>query len=122
MFCILMLVFLPLSAFAESQPPIEIWLSEGLGRWGPYMFRVLGGREDHRTPTGKFHVNAKHEEFYSNKYKADMPYSVFFTEQCAIHVGSLRVPSHGCIHVDWQTGMWLFDNAEIGKTQVIVYK
>jgi hypothetical protein len=107
---------------AESQPPIEIYLSEGMGRWGQYWFPALGGRKTHPTPRGKFTVVSKSAEFYSRKYKADMPLSVFFTDQCAIHVGSLRVSSHGCIHVDWQTGDYIYKYAEPGKTLVRVYE
>jgi hypothetical protein len=108
--------------FTAGQPPIEIWLSRNMGRWGDYYFYALGGRESHPTPRGKFTVISKKEEFYSRKYKAEMPLSVFFTDQCAIHVGSLRVSSHGCIHVDWQAGEYIYQYADPGKTEVRVYQ
>jgi hypothetical protein len=118
---LLLLGFNTTSALAE-QPPIEIYLSQGWGRWGQYWFPALGGRESHPTPRGKFSVISKYEDFYSYKYKAPMPLAVFFTDQCAIHVGSLRVSSHGCIHVDWQTGDYIFRYAEPGVTKVRVYE
>lgn len=102
--------------------PVEIWLSKGIGRWGDYWFQALGGTNKHPTPTGTYTVKIKHRDFYSNKYDAPMPRSVFFTEQCAIHVGSLRTRSHGCIHVDWDTGQLLYDLAKVGKTKIKVYK
>jgi hypothetical protein len=111
-----------LSAETDGQPPIEIWLSRGVGRWGQYWFPALGGRESHPTPRGKFSVISKYEDFYSRKYKAPMPLAVFFTDQCAIHVGSLRVSSHGCIHVDWQTGDYIYKYAEPGVTRIKVYE
>lgn len=110
------------NALADSQPPIEIYLNQGMGRWGEYYFPALGGRETHPTPKGKFTVISKSEDFYSRKYKAPMPLAVFFTDQCAIHVGSLRVSSHGCVHVDWQTGDYIFRYADPGRTQVRVYE
>lgn len=105
----------------SSSTPIQIWLSSRYGRFGGYEFYALGGRRSHPTPTGRFTVRAKHEDFYSRKYKAPMPLSLFFTDQCAIHVGSLNVSSHGCIHVDWQAAQTLFQYAKPGKTPVYVY-
>lgn len=107
---------------SAKQPPIEIWLSKGVGRWGDYWFYALGGSKSHATPKGTFTVKSKHEDFYSHKYDAPMPRSVFFTEQCAIHVGSLKVRSHGCIHVDWRTGQLIYDYARVGNTKVKIYK
>jgi len=101
--------------------PIEIYLGKQMGRWGDYWFRALGGMKSHPTPKGTFTVKARHKEFYSRKYEAEMPRSVFFTEQCAIHVGSLRVKSHGCIHVDWEAGELIYALAKTGKTKVKVY-
>jgi hypothetical protein len=50
-----------------------------------------------------------------------MPYSLFFTDQCAIHEGSLYLYSHGCIHVNRPTAQLLFKEAVAGKTRVRVY-
>ncbi len=106
---------------ADSSKPIEIWLGKQVGRWGDYWFPALGGKSSHRTPQGKFTVKARHKEFYSRKYESKMPRSVFFTEQCAIHVGSLKTKSHGCIHVDWEAGELIYDLSKTGKTKVIVH-
>jgi len=104
-----------------KNPPIEIWLDMRLGRLKDHWFEALGGSKKNPTPTGKYTVKAKHEDFYSNKYKAEMPLSVFFTEQCALHVGSLRVRSHGCIHLERDAAQALFDYAKEGDTKVIVH-
>ena len=98
---------------------IEIDLGEGVGTFGDYTFAVLGGKPSHPTPTGSFRVNTKSKDHYSRKYEADMPYSLFFTAQCAIHQGSMRTESHGCIHVDEPTAQYLYENSNIG-TRVIV--
>lgn len=105
----------------DASKPIEIWLGDQVGRWGDYWFPALGGKSTHRTPKGKFTVKARHKEFYSRKYESKMPRSVFFTEQCAIHVGSLKTKSHGCIHVDWEAGQLIYDLSKTGKTKVIVH-
>lgn len=105
----------------DKSKPIEIWLGKRIGRWGDYWFHALGGKETHKTPKGTFTVNNKYKEFYSRKYDSPMPRSVFFTEQCAIHVGSLKVKSHGCIHVDWPTGELIYRLAASGKTKVKVH-
>ena len=106
---------------AQGQPPIEIWLSQRMGRWGDYYFYALGGKSTHPTPKGTFTVKSKYVDFYSRKYKSPMPLSVFFTDQCAIHVGSLRVSSHGCIHVDGEAAQFIFGYAVPGRTKVRVY-
>lgn len=105
-----------------KNPPVEIWLERRMGRIGDYWFEALGGSSKHPTPKGTFTVKAKHEDFYSRKYKAEMPHSVFFTEQCAIHAGSLRVKSHGCIHVSDEAARAIFNYAKTGKTKVKVYR
>lgn len=110
------------SLYFKPGDPVEIWLSKRIGRVGDYWFPILGGKKSHPTPKGTFTVKAKHYDFYSRKYKSPMPRSVFFTEQCAIHVGSLKVMSHGCIHVDWEAGQAIYDHARTGKTKVKVYK
>lgn len=104
-----------------ASTPVEIWLGEQVGRFGPHEFEALGGRNTHPTPRGRFTVKSKHEDFYSRKYKSPMPLAIFFTDQCAIHVGSLRVSSHGCIHVDWEAAQLLFRHAKPGVTRVVVH-
>jgi lipoprotein-anchoring transpeptidase ErfK/SrfK len=84
------------------------------------IFPALGGNR-YPTPKGLYTVNFKSENHYSRKYDAPMPYSLFFTDQCAIHEGSLYLYSHGCIHVNRPTAQLLFKEAVAGKTRVRVY-
>ena len=105
-----------------DHPPVEIWLGMRVGRIGDYWFEALGGSSSHPTPKGTYTVKAKHEDFYSRKYEAEMPYSVFFTEQCAIHEGSLRVRSHGCIHVGPEAARKIFAYSKVGNSKVKVHK
>lgn len=105
-----------------KNPPVEIWLERRIGRIGDYWFPALGGSSKHPTPTGTFTVKSKYKDFYSRKYKAEMPLSVFFTEQCALHVGSLKVKSHGCIHLDRAAAQAVFDHTKPGgSVKVIVH-
>lgn len=105
-----------------DNPPVEIWLDMRVGRIGDYWFEALGGSNSHPTPKGTYTVKAKHEDFYSRKYEAEMPFSVFFTEQCAIHEGSLRVRSHGCIHVSPEAARRIFEYSKVGNSKVKVHR
>jgi lipoprotein-anchoring transpeptidase ErfK/SrfK len=72
----------------------KVWLNGA----GPMPVTV--GRPGYETPTGTFHVQYKDIDHYSKAYNAPMPYSVFFTTTgIAFHEGSLRVQSHGCVHL-----------------------
>lgn len=115
-------VLLGPSLAVGGTPPIEIWLSDQSGRFGDYSFSALGGRRSHPTPKGRFTVLYKARRAYSRKYRASMPLALFFTSQCAIHVGSLGVKSHGCIHVSRDTAEYLFEYAESGSTRVIIHR
>jgi lipoprotein-anchoring transpeptidase ErfK/SrfK len=75
------------------------WLISG-GRvsYGPVP--ITSGRPGWRTPPGTFRVTFKDIDHKSTIFDdAPMPYSVFFNGGIAFHQGSLRVPSHGCIHL-----------------------
>ena len=75
------------------------WLISG-GRvtYGPVP--ITSGRPGWRTPPGTFRVTFKSINHKSTIFDdAPMPYSVFFNGGIAFHQGSLRVPSHGCIHL-----------------------
>src|SRR4051812_12441820 len=75
------------------------WLISG-GRvsYGPVP--ITSGRPGWRTPPGTFRVTFKSINHKSTIFdNAPMPYSVFFNGGIAFHQGSLRVPSHGCIHL-----------------------
>ncbi len=105
----------------SSSTPIEIWLSQEQGRFGPYTFHALGGTRSDPTPTGRFNTVKKVEDYVSRKFDTDMPYAVFFTEACAIHVGSQVSASHGCIHVDWEMGELMYRYAKPGRTPIIIH-
>lgn len=105
----------------STATPIEIWLSERRGRFGPHTFAALGGTRKDPTPIGRFRAVKKQEDYVSRKFQTDMPYAVFFTQACAIHVGSLSEPSHGCIHVDWAIGELMYRYAKPGRTPIIIH-
>lgn len=105
----------------DPNAPIEIWLSAGHGRFGNHTFQALGGRPTQPTPKGSFRIQRKVYDYWSKKYDAPMPRAIFFTDACAIHVGSLETMSRGCIHVDWTTGELLYEAARTGRTRVIIH-
>ncbi len=61
--------------------------------------KVTTGRQGHSTPLGCRMAFSAERNHWSRKYNAPMPYSVFFRPGIALHVGSLSVKSHGCIHL-----------------------
>jgi hypothetical protein len=75
------------------------WLiTGGKVSYGPVP--ITSGRPGWRTPPGTFRVTFKSINHKSTIFDdAPMPYSVFFNGGIAFHQGSLRVPSHGCIHL-----------------------
>ena len=75
------------------------WLMEaGQVTYGPVPVTV--GRPGYPTPSGRFMVQYKDIDHYSKQFNGPMPYSVFFTNTgVAFHEGSLRVQSHGCVHL-----------------------
>ncbi|MDN5860697.1 MAG: L,D-transpeptidase, partial [Pseudonocardia sp.] len=75
------------------------WLiSGGAVAYGPVP--ITHGRPGWRTPPGIFRVTFRNIDHRSSIFDgAPMPYSVFFNGGIAFHQGSLRVPSHGCIHL-----------------------
>ena len=76
------------------------WLTDGAGNVTYGGVPITVGLPKYPTPLGKFHVQYKDIDHYSRAYKAPMPYSVFFTTTgIAFHEGSLRVQSHGCVHL-----------------------
>jgi lipoprotein-anchoring transpeptidase ErfK/SrfK len=44
-------------------------------------------------------VSFKAKDHVSSIYDQAMPYSVFFNGGIAFHQGSVRVTSHGCVHL-----------------------
>ena len=105
----------------DGQPDIEIWLSEGVGRYGNKEFGVSGGRPEFPSPTGAFQIEWKSRLWWSKQWQAPMPYAMFFHNGAAIHVGSLDSHSHGCVRVSEDTAKWLFRVTREGETRVFVY-
>lgn len=108
-------------ACGSENPDIEIWLGERKGRFGEFEFEALGGRPSYPSPTGAFMVEWKSRHWWSKQWQAEMPYSVFFKDGSAIHAGSLRTMSHGCIHVSDSVARHLFNATKEGQTRVFVY-
>ncbi|PKO17355.1 hypothetical protein CVU37_07590 [candidate division BRC1 bacterium HGW-BRC1-1] len=102
-------------------PDIEIWLSEGIGRFGDFEFSVLGGKPDHPTPRGAFQIEWKSRSWWSKQFNAPMPYSQFFSGGSAIHEGSLSYMSHGCLHVSKSAARYLYYATREKTTRVFVY-
>lgn len=105
----------------DGQPDIEIWLSEGVGRYGSKEFGISGGRPEFPSPTGAFQIEWKSRLWFSKQWQAPMPYAMFFHNGAAIHVGSLDSHSHGCIRVSEDTAKWLFRVTRENETRVFVY-
>ena len=99
-----------------------------------YEFDVITGRSDKETTPGKFKVTRKIKDYTSKKYKAPMPYTMFFSEDGkAIHGtkwASLRsflhvyvtesVGSMGCVGLTEDNARTLFDWAPVGTTIAIL--
>ena len=97
------------------------WLQDdGVITAGPY--KQIAGRKGHRTPTGTFTVQWKNKDHKSQEFdQAPMPYAIFFTNNgIAFHVGSLSVPSHGCIHLTESAAKVYWDALDPGDV-VYVY-
>lgn len=99
----------------------QAWLMSG-GRviYGPTP--ITSGKPGHRTPPGTFQVLWKDRNHRSSIFNnAPMPYSVFFTNTgIAFHEGSLRVPSHGCIHLDHNAASTFFNKLSVGQVVQVV--
>ncbi len=76
----------------------QAWLLRG-GKVVSGPVPISHGRTGFLTPTGTFRVSFKNEDHISSVYDQPMPFSVFFNGDIAFHQGSVRVKSHGCIHL-----------------------
>lgn len=99
----------------------QAWLMKG-GQvtYGPTP--ITSGKPGYRTPSGTFTVLWKDRDHRSRAYdNAPMPYSVFFTHSgIAFHRGSLRVPSHGCIHLGSGAAVMFFTKLSVGQVVQVV--
>ena len=78
----------------------KAWIMDKRGHvtYGPVP--ITTGRRGYETPVGTFRVTWKDIDHWSHTYNGPMPYSVFFTSSgIAFHEGSLKVKSHGCVHL-----------------------
>ncbi|MGI5125807.1 L,D-transpeptidase [Pseudonocardia sp. CA-107938] len=96
------------------------WLiSGGKVVYGPVP--ITHGRPGWRTPPGTFRVAFKSINHKSTIFDdAPMPFSVFFNGGIAFHQGSLRVPSHGCIHLSPAAARQYFGTLQRGDIVQVV--
>ena len=99
-----------------------------------YEFDVITGQPGKETTTGKFAVFKKIEDYTSKKYKAPMPYTMFFSKDGkAVHGtkwATLRsylhayvtesVGSMGCVGLTEDNARTLFEWAPVGTTIAIL--
>ncbi len=99
----------------------KAWLMNG-GQvtYGPTP--ITSGKPGYRTPAGTFKVLWKDRDHRSRAFdNAPMPYSVFFTSSgIAFHQGSLKVPSHGCIHLGRGAAVNFFNKLSAGQVVQVV--
>lgn len=98
----------------------QAWLLDGSKVLvGPV--RISHGRAGFRTPPGSFRVSFKDQDHVSSVFDdAPMPYSVFFNGDIAFHQGSVRVTSHGCVHLPQAAARTFFANLRPGdRVQVV---
>lgn len=99
----------------------KVWaLENGKLKYGPYDART--GRAGYTTPLGTKPVSFKNKDHVSSIYDAEMPNAVFFNGGIAIHQGSLKSASHGCVRVSMAASENLFNFAVPGSTLVTVTK
>jgi lipoprotein-anchoring transpeptidase ErfK/SrfK len=97
------------------------WLLDGAGNvtYGPVP--VTHGRPGWRTPAGTFRVQWKDIDHKSREFNnAPMPYSVFFNGGIAFHAGSLKVQSHGCIHLSTAAAKRYYNSLRVGDIVQVV--
>lgn len=99
-----------------------------------YEFDVVTGRGGKETTTGGFKIFKKIKDYTSKKYKAPMPYSMFFTKDGkAIHGtkwATVRsylhayltesVGSMGCVGLTEENAKTLFNWAPVGTTVAVI--
>ena len=82
---------------------------------------ITSGRPGFATPPGTFHVTYKDIDHWSKAYNGPMPYSVFFTTTgVAFHQGSLKVKSHGCVHLSHAAAVRFYNSLHPGDVVQVV--
>lgn len=96
------------------------WLiSNGAVVYGPVQ--ITHGRKGYATPPGTFRVSFKDINHASSLFEsAPMPYSVFFNGGIAFHQGSLRLKSHGCIHLSRAAARTFYNSLARGDVVQVV--
>jgi hypothetical protein len=97
----------------------QAWLMRD-GRVVTGPVRVSHGRAGFRTPPGTFRVSFRNQDHFSSVYDQPMPYSVFFNGGIAFHQGSVRVTSHGCVHLSAATARTFFQELRPGDVVQVV--
>jgi len=97
----------------------QAWLLRG-GKVVAGPVPISHGRKGFATPPGTFRVSFKNEDHVSSIYDQEMPYSVFFNGDIAFHQGSVRVKSHGCVHLTASAARQFFAALQTGdRVQVV---
>lgn len=84
---------------------------------------ILYGADGLATPTGKFPVQAKLKDHWSQTYDAPMPYTLRLTaDGVSIHGSNVRwgYATHGCVGVPTAFAAKLFDSVAVGDEVLIV--
>ncbi|WP_033287586.1 L,D-transpeptidase [Amycolatopsis jejuensis] len=83
--------------------------------------RITVGKPAYPTPVGTFRVQYKDIDHYSKEFNGPMPYSVFFTTTgVAFHQGSLKVQSHGCVHLSRADAIAFYNTLQPGDVVQVV--
>ena len=78
---------------------------------------IAYGTQDNQTPTGSFTIKSKHRDYRSRRYGADMPYSMFITDDgIALHSSHLqpRHATHGCVGLPDDFARRVFELSDLG--------
>jgi len=99
-----------------------------------HEFDCITGRAGKETNPGSFRVHDKKISYTSRRYKAPMPYSIFFTpDRKAIHASPLakirsyakylgigEPGSHGCVGLSEDDAKWMYEWTPIGTIVEVV--
>ncbi|MDT7799550.1 MAG: hypothetical protein QOI78_2983 [Actinomycetota bacterium] len=97
------------------------WLTDGAGNVTHGGVPITVGLAKYPTPLGTFHVQYKDIDHYSKQFNGPMPYSVFFTNTgVAFHQGSLKVKSHGCVHLSHADAVTFYNSLHPGDVVQVV--
>ena len=86
---------------------------------------VTSGRpQNHRTPRGNFKIGWQAKEWDSKTYPStdgtrNMDYASFFNNGIALHAGSVRALSHGCVHMRRNDARYVYENFGNGDAVIV---